>query len=314
MRRICSELDSQLPCDVSKHLHLHFCTITCFLSRYSSKEGLWYGKGVVHNSYGKAKAAWEGQARRDALSSAKDTTLVEWRDKQLEKGANGELLKLRLETPSASSVSGNSDACTLNQMYQASSTGAIDMNSRSWVPNSCILPRVTDGSGVPTDARIMIVGDAAALRAFELLKKSIGGCDAVLVMKSQAEKYPYADLGLPAGSAAHFKCSRGIQLWFHGFSTADQGAAGAGFDTGRRVDQFDFSYLGATVLDLVLLAIGKDFLIYDHDKYGRMLDTFLPVLKANIPAGREFWFMSQNRICGPCASKGKGYSKGNKPV
>jgi hypothetical protein len=160
----------------------------------------------------------------------------------------------------------------------------------------------------------MIIGDATALRAFELMKQSISGCRDVLVMKSQAEKYPNADLGVPAASAAHFKCARGIQLWFHGFSTADQGAAAAGFDAGRRVDQFDFSYLGATVLDLVLLGIGKDFLIYDQDKFGRMLDTFLPVVKANIPAGREFWFMSQNRICGPCASKGKGYSKGNKPV
>lgn len=283
------------------------------MSRYSSREGLWYGKGVVHDSYGKARAAWKGQARRDALSSAKDTTLVEWRDEQLKKSAKGELLKLRVET-SNSSVSGNGEACTLDQMYQASSSGAMDMNSKSWVPNLCTLPRVTDGSGIPTDARIMIVGDAAAHRAFELLKESIGGCRDVLVMKSQAEKYPNADLGLPAASAGHFKCSRGIQLWFHGFSTADQGAAGAGFDAGRRVDQFDFSYLGATVLDLVLLAIGNEFHIYDQDKYGRMLDTFLPVLKANIPAGREFWFMSQNRVCGPCISKGKGYSKGNKPV
>ena len=86
----------------------------------------------------------------------------------------------------------------------------------------CWPEQVTDGSGIPTDARVMIIGDAAALRAFELLKQSVGDCRDVLVMKSQAEKYPNADLGLPAESAAHFKCARGIQLWFHGFTIADQ--------------------------------------------------------------------------------------------
>ena len=270
---------------------------------------------MVHDSHGKAKVGWEAQARRDSLGSAKDTALVEWRDKPLLKNSNGELLKLRVESPSNTPTAATDlSPCAIDDFYEASSSGAMDMNSMSWVPNSCALPRVTDGSEVPTDARIMIIGDATALTAFELLKQSIGGCRAVLVMKSQAEKYPNADLSLPAGSAAHFKCTRGVQLWFHGFSTADQSSAGAGLDAGRRVDQFDFTYLGATVLDLVLLGIGKDFLIYDPDKFSRMLDAFLPAIKANLQAGREFWFMSQNRMCGPCASKGKGYSKGNRPV
>lgn len=275
---------------------------------------------MVHDPYGKSKASWEAQARRDSLGSAKDTTLVEWQDKQLLKQANGELMKLSVEPSTSMPVGGTGGGatkdspCTIDQLYQASSSGAMDMKSMSWVPNSCALPKIIDGSGISYDARIMIIGDAAALRAFELLKNSVGECRAVLVMKSQSEKYPNADLGLPASSAAHFKCARGIQLWFHGFSVAGQSSARAGFDARRRVDQFDFSYLGATVLDLVLLGIGKDFLIYDQDKFGRLLDAFLPVVKANIPAGREFWFMSQNRMCGPCASNGKGYSKGNKPV
>ena len=55
-----------------------------------------------------------------------------------------------------------------------------------------------------------------------------GDCRDVLVMKSQAEKYPNADLGVPAERAAHYKCARGIQLWFHAFSVADQGAASLG--------------------------------------------------------------------------------------
>jgi hypothetical protein len=290
---------------------------------FSSKVGLWYGPGVPNDSYGKAKGAWEGQARRDSLGTAKDTTLVAWQDKQLLKQPSGELLKLKVEEEQEVAGAGIRTAsagqrlapCVLEQFYEASSSGAISEKTWNWSPNACALPAVTDGTNsIAQDARIMLIGDATTLRAFELLKQSVGDCRAVLVMKSQAEKYPNAEVGVAAGSGQHYKCARGVQLWFHGFANVEERAASSGYDKGRRVDQFDFAYLGATVLDLVILGLGKDFLYYDQDKWSRMLDEFLPAIKTNVPAAREFWFMSQNRFCGPCVSNGKGYTKGNKPV
>ena len=86
----------------------------------------------------------------------------------------------------------------------------------------------------------------------------------------------------------------------------------------RGLDQFDFSYLGTgklvtPQLDLAILSMGVHFSYFDPDKWGEILDEFLPHVKRSIKAN-EYWFMSNNRFCGPCFSAGRGFSKGNKPV
>ena len=51
-----------------------------------------------------------------------------------------------------------------------------------------------------------------------------------------------------------------------------------GFDRARKIDQFDFGYLGGQQLDLLLLAAGVHFTYYDPPEYRELLDTFLPAV------------------------------------
>ena len=66
-----------------------------------------------------------------------------------------------------------------------------------------------------------------------------------------------------------------MTLWFHAFTNA----TALGFDKDRRIDQFDFGYLGGTQLDLLVLTAGVHFSYYDPPVYRRLLDAFLPAVR-----------------------------------
>ena len=70
-----------------------------------------------------------------------------------------------------------------------------------------------------------------------------------------------------------------------------------GYSEPRKINQFDFSYLGSTKLDLIIIVIGVHFSYYDPDRFVEMLRTFLPAVKEGV-ASREHWFMDNNRYCG----------------
>ena len=74
-----------------------------------------------------------------------------------------------------------------------------------------------------------------------------------------------------------------------------------GYSEPRKINQFDFSYLGSTELDLIIIVIGVHFSYYDPDRFSEMLRTFLPAVKEGV-ASREHWFMDNNRYCGPHAT------------
>ena len=173
----------------------------------------------------------------------------------------------------------------------------------------------TDVSRIPDKARILLVGDSTTHRAFSLLRKLVGGCREVK-HGSQAALFPGGDAGVKSGAGVHQICARGIELWFHAFTKADEGQVGAGMkhpmNKERKIDQFDFSYLEQT-LDVVILTIGVHFSYFDADKFGVILDAFLPAIRTSVKS-REHWFMSNNRYCGKCFSAGRGFSAGNKPV
>ena len=73
-----------------------------------------------------------------------------------------------------------------------------------------------------------------------------------------------------------------------------------GYSEPRKINQFDFSYLGSTKLDLIIIVIGVHFSYYDPDRLSEMIRTFLPAVKEGV-ASREHWFMDNNRYCGPHA-------------
>ena len=74
-----------------------------------------------------------------------------------------------------------------------------------------------------------------------------------------------------------------------------------GYSEPRKINQFDFSYLGSTELDLIIIVIGVHFSYYDPDRFSEMLRTFLPAVKEGV-ASREHWFLDNNRYCGPHAT------------
>ena len=74
-----------------------------------------------------------------------------------------------------------------------------------------------------------------------------------------------------------------------------------GYSEPRKINQFDFSYLGSTKLDLIIIVIGVHFSYYDPDRLSEMIRTFLPAVKEGV-ASREHWFMDNNRYCGPHAT------------
>ena len=74
-----------------------------------------------------------------------------------------------------------------------------------------------------------------------------------------------------------------------------------GYSEPRKINQFDFSYLGSTKLDLIIIVIGVHFSYYDPDRLSEMIRTFLPAVKEGV-ASREHWFMDNNRYCGPHAN------------
>eukprot|EP01043_Picozoa_sp_COSAG02_P031796 COSAG02_NODE_2092_length_9853_cov_12.323970_7_plen_247_part_00 len=190
------------------------------------------------------------------------------------------------------------------------------MGNNNWQPLACKLD--TSLSRIADDAKILLAGDSTTYRAFQRLTKNVGGCLIAKGSDSQARKYPSGDAGIKTGAGIHYKCARGINLWFHAFTKAEEDQVGP---TGgvkhptariRKIDQFDFSYLPSK-LDLVILTIGVHFSYFDPDKFSRILDAFLPAVKSAANS-REHWFMSNNRYCGACFSAGKGFSRGNRPV
>jgi hypothetical protein len=275
----------------------------------SSKVGQWFGEGVPHDVFGPGKAAWHVQAKRDALGGTKDSTLVRWEDQALP--------SLTMVVTEPLTPLPKLEPCRLEQMYAATMEGLFDFGNNGWQPLACELS--TSISRIPSKAKILLAGDSTTHRAFNQLKKRVGDCTAATGKTSQAKKYPGGDAGIRAGAGVHYKCARGIELWFHAFTKADEEQVGP---TGgmknpmakmRKIDQFDFSYVG-TALDLVILTIGVHFSYYDPDKFAHILEKFLPAIKSATAESKEHWFMPQNRYCGPCFSTGRGFSSGNKPV
>lgn len=279
----------------------------------SSKIGQFFGEGAPHDAFGASKHAFHAQGRRDALGAPSDSTLVRWEDKALP--------PMILSVVEAPGPLPTLAPCRLDQMYAATIEGIFDMGNNDWQPLACKLN--PDTSRIPDKAKILLAGDSTTYRAFQRLKLKVGGCKLATGSDSQAKKYPQGDAGIKVGAGTHFTCARGIDVWFHAFTKADEdqapGATG-GIDNAaakmRKIDQFDFSYL-TTKLDLVILTIGVHFSYFDPDKFSRILDKFLPAIKSAAKS-REHWFMSNNRYCGPCFSTGRGrgggFTKGNRPV
>jgi hypothetical protein len=97
---------------------------------------------------------------------------------------------------------------------------------------------------VPSRFRIVFVGDSTTLRAASHFRSAVGDCRQISDGASQSEWYPRANTGLKSsksGAGRHWRCNRGIHIWFHAFTIATE----VGYDARRHVDQFDFGYLRA---------------------------------------------------------------------